>query len=74
MGKLKKERFIVYITIYYIQHFNCISIQFRILSGKEARYYEGEKKPKIKHDRPGLVSMVNCGNNLWVESFKFFFI
>uniref|UniRef100_A0A2S2NN32 Peptidyl-prolyl cis-trans isomerase n=1 Tax=Schizaphis graminum TaxID=13262 RepID=A0A2S2NN32_SCHGA len=30
----------------------------------DARYYEGEKKPKIKHDRPGLVSMVNCGDNL----------
>lgn len=39
---------------------------FRILSGNEERYYEGEKKPKIKHDRPGLVSMVHCGNNLCV--------
>lgn len=37
---------------------------YGILSGKDARYYEGEKKPKIKHDRPGLVSMVNCGDNL----------
>ncbi|XP_025422673.1 peptidyl-prolyl cis-trans isomerase sig-7 [Sipha flava] len=37
---------------------------YGILSGKDARYYEGEKKPKIKHDRPGLVSMVHCGNNL----------
>lgn len=39
---------------------------FRILSGSGERYYEGEKKPKIKHDRPGLVSMVHCGNNLCV--------
>ncbi|XP_050537407.1 peptidyl-prolyl cis-trans isomerase sig-7 [Daktulosphaira vitifoliae] len=37
---------------------------YGIISGKDARYYEGEKKPKIKHDRPGLVSMVHCGNNL----------
>lgn len=47
-----------------------ILLYFRILSGEDARYYEGEKKPKIKHDRPGLVSMVNCGDNLYVESFK----
>lgn len=37
---------------------------YGILSGQDTRYYEGEKKPKIKHDRPGLVSMVNCGDNL----------
>jgi len=37
---------------------------YGILTGKDARYYEGEKKPKIKHDRPGLVSMVHCGDNL----------
>lgn len=42
---------------------------FRIISGKDARYYEGEKKPKIKHDRPGLVSMVHCGDNLYVFDF-----
>jgi len=47
-----------------IRYYYCISTQFRILSGKDARYYEGEKKPKIKHDRPGLISMVHCGDNL----------
>jgi len=72
MGKFKKKSFIG--LPIYIQHFNCILFQFRILSGKDARYYEGEKKPKIKHDRPGLVSMVNCGDNLYVEGFQICFI
>jgi len=40
------------------------------LTGKDARYYEGEKKPKIKHDRPGLVSMVHCGDNLYVTEYE----
>lgn len=43
-----------------------------MLSGP--RYYEGEKKPKIKHDRPGLVSMVHCGDNLYVEFKKIHFL
>lgn len=53
----------------YVQNYYSILICFRIVSGKDARYFEGEKKPKIKHDRPGLVSMVHCGNNLYVFNF-----
>ena len=27
----------------------------------QAKYFESEVTPRIKHTRPGLVSMVNCG-------------
>ena len=27
----------------------------------KAKYFESEATPRIKHTRPGLVSMVNCG-------------
>ena len=35
------------------------SIEFNGLF--QAKYFESEVTPRIKHTRPGLVSMVNCG-------------
>lgn len=37
--------------------------------GEKARYYEAEQMPKIKHSRIGLLSMVNCGNNMLGSQF-----
>jgi len=34
---------------------------FAQLYGDQAKYFESEVTPRIKHTRPGLVSMVNCG-------------
>ncbi|CAK9828744.1 Peptidyl-prolyl cis-trans isomerase sig-7 [Anthophora retusa] len=42
---------------------------YGIVLGQKARYYEGEQMPKIKHDRCGLLSMVNCGNNMLGSQF-----
>lgn len=40
-----------------------------MILGEKARYYEGERMPKIKHDRVGLLSMVNCGDNMLGSQF-----
>ncbi|XP_015516732.2 peptidyl-prolyl cis-trans isomerase sig-7 [Neodiprion lecontei] len=42
---------------------------YGIVLGEKARYYEAEQMPKIKHDRMGLISMVNCGNNMLGSQF-----
>jgi len=42
---------------------------FGVVHGKEQRYYEAEKMPKIKHDKAGLLSMVNCGDNMLGSQF-----
>lgn len=42
---------------------------YRIVLGEKARYYEAEQMPKIKHSRIGLLSMVNCGNNMLGSQF-----
>ncbi|KAL7288850.1 hypothetical protein TKK_0016822 [Trichogramma kaykai] len=42
---------------------------YGVILGDKARYYEAEKIPKIKHDRVGLVSMVNCGDNMLGSQF-----
>ncbi|XP_015124237.1 peptidyl-prolyl cis-trans isomerase sig-7 [Diachasma alloeum] len=42
---------------------------YGMILGEEARYYEGERMPKIKHDRVGLLSMVNCGDNMLGSQF-----
>ncbi|XP_031835664.1 peptidyl-prolyl cis-trans isomerase sig-7 [Nomia melanderi] len=42
---------------------------YGIVLGEKARYYEAEQMPKIKHDRSGLLSMVNCGNNMLGSQF-----
>ena len=36
----------------------------RFLYGDQARYFEAEVKPRLKHTKKGLVSMVNDGNNM----------
>ncbi|XP_063243158.1 peptidyl-prolyl cis-trans isomerase G [Bacillus rossius redtenbacheri] len=41
------------------------------LYGEKAKYYEAEASPKLKHSRTGLVSMVNCGNNMLGSQFFF---
>lgn len=46
------------------------SVYARIF-GDKGRFIESEKKPKIKHDRLGLVSMVNNGDNLHGSQFFF---
>ncbi|XP_011874416.1 PREDICTED: peptidyl-prolyl cis-trans isomerase-like 4 [Vollenhovia emeryi] len=42
---------------------------YGIVLGEKARYYEAEQMPKIKHGRIGLLSMVNCGNNMLGSQF-----
>ncbi|KYN35000.1 Peptidyl-prolyl cis-trans isomerase-like 4 [Trachymyrmex septentrionalis] len=42
---------------------------YGIVLGEKARYYEAEQIPKIKHSRVGLLSMVNCGNNMLGSQF-----
>ena len=36
----------------------------RKLYGDQARFYEAEQLPILKHTKPGIVSMVNVGNNM----------
>ncbi|XP_046910504.2 peptidyl-prolyl cis-trans isomerase-like 4 [Dermatophagoides farinae] len=40
-------------------------------SDQQSRFIEAEKKPKLKHDRLGLISMVNNGENLHGSQFFF---
>ncbi|XP_008556374.1 peptidyl-prolyl cis-trans isomerase sig-7 [Microplitis demolitor] len=42
---------------------------YGMVLGEKARYYEAEQMPKIKHDRVGLLSMVNCGDNMLGSQF-----
>nr|KAF7423721.1 hypothetical protein H0235_009004 [Vespula pensylvanica] len=42
---------------------------YGIVLGEQARYYEAEQMPKIKHTRSGLLSMVNCGDNMLGSQF-----
>ncbi|XP_063974482.1 peptidyl-prolyl cis-trans isomerase sig-7 [Diachasmimorpha longicaudata] len=42
---------------------------YGMILGEEARYYEAERMPKIKHNRVGLLSMVNCGDNMLGSQF-----
>ncbi|KAG8225062.1 hypothetical protein J437_LFUL000041 [Ladona fulva] len=42
-----------------------------MINGEEAKYYKAETRPKIKHARTGLISMVNCGNNMVGSQFFF---
>lgn len=37
---------------------------FQKIYGDQARFYEGEKLPIMKHTQLGTVSMVSCGNHL----------
>ncbi|XP_065841653.1 peptidyl-prolyl cis-trans isomerase-like 4 [Oscarella lobularis] len=42
---------------------------FRQLYGDQARYFEMEKQPRIKHEKFGTVSMVNNGNDMHGSQF-----
>lgn len=44
---------------------------FGMVHGEAAKYYEAEVMPRIKHDQAGLISMVNCGNNMLGSQFFF---
>lgn len=35
-----------------------------VLYGQQAKYYEAEQVPVLKHTKPGLLSMVNVGDNM----------
>nr|CAG4647199.1 EOG090X0971 [Megafenestra aurita]SVE92499.1 EOG090X0971 [Megafenestra aurita] len=37
---------------------------FGLLYGEQAKYYEAEQVPILKHNKPGLLSMVNVGDNM----------
>lgn len=39
------------------------------LYGEQAKYYEAETNPRIKHTKQGLISMVNCGENVLGSQF-----
>uniref|UniRef100_A0A1B6EEJ4 peptidylprolyl isomerase n=2 Tax=Clastoptera arizonana TaxID=38151 RepID=A0A1B6EEJ4_9HEMI len=42
---------------------------FGIVYGDGAKFFEAESIPKIKHSKPGLLSMVNCGENMLGSQF-----
>jgi len=42
---------------------------FSQLYGEQARYFEAETIPRIKHTKQGLISMVNCGDNVLGSQF-----
>ncbi len=41
-----------------------LSIFSRFLYGDQAKFFEAEIKPRIKHKKRGTVSMANNGDNL----------
>jgi len=42
---------------------------FGQMFGPQARFFEAESVPRIKHTRPGLISMVNCGESVLGSQF-----
>ena len=46
----------------------------RILYGQQAKYYEAEQVPVLKHTKPGLLSMVNVGDNMYAHQINTFYI
>jgi peptidyl-prolyl cis-trans isomerase-like 4 len=42
-----------------------------MLMGCISRYFEAETNPRIKHTKKGLISMVNCGDNMVGSQFFF---
>ena len=40
------------------------SLNYRRLYGDQARYFDIEKQPRLKHDKLGTVSMVNNGSDM----------
>ena len=43
---------------------NCDFFILRSLHGPQAKYYELETKPRIRHQTKGTISFVNNGNNM----------
>lgn len=46
---------------------------FRILYGEQAKYFEDEIRPNLKHTKRGTVSMANKGQNLNGSQVIYFF-
>jgi len=44
---------------------------FGDIYGQQARYFEAETNPRIKHTKKGLLSMVNCGDGMLGSQFFF---
>ena len=44
---------------------------FHQMHGEGARYFEAQTLPRILHDRPGLVSMINNGKDKFGSQVKF---
>lgn len=42
---------------------------YKTMYGDQARFFEGEKLPVIKHEKLGLISMVSCGSHLFGSQF-----
>nr|SVE71157.1 EOG090X0971 [Daphnia similis]SVE71789.1 EOG090X0971 [Daphnia similis] len=42
---------------------------FGLLYGQQAKFYEAEQVPVLKHTKPGLLSMVNVGDNMLGSQF-----
>lgn len=42
---------------------------YKTMYGDQARFFEGEKLPVIKHEKLGLISMVSCGSHLYGSQF-----
>jgi peptidyl-prolyl cis-trans isomerase-like 4 len=51
---------------YQINHFGNTCEISRVLYGQQAKYYEAEQVPVLKHTKPGLLSMVNVGDNMYI--------
>ena len=49
---------------FFIYYFFIIFIFIRFLYGDQAKFFEAEAKPRIKHKKRGTVSMANNGDNL----------
>ena len=57
LGIIRQISCCVFLVIY-------IFLFCRMLYGEQAKYYEAEQVPILKHTKPGLLSMVNVGDNM----------
>ena len=71
--------FVVLSVINYVAYcgFIClihpVALCFRIMYGEQARYFDMEVSPRIKHKKRGLLSMVNNGSGMHGSQVKYFF-
>ena len=49
-----------------------VALCFRIMYGEQARYFDMEVSPRIKHKKRGLLSMVNNGSGMHGSQVKYF--